>query len=142
MEGTKYTVVAKMYTHSCCNCGVLFAIPDDLDARLRINRERFYCPHGHGQSYTKSKLEMERDLLAKQLEREAKRRQAWEREATLEAQRRRAAERRTAAAKGQVTKIKKRVGNGVCPCCNRTFSQLAKHMASKHPEYARQEQES
>lgn len=25
------------------------------------------------------------------------------------------------------------VAAGVCPCCNRTFQQLARHMASKHP---------
>ncbi len=27
-----------------------------------------------------------------------------------------------------------RVSKGVCPCCNRMFSNLARHMASKHPE--------
>lgn len=40
------------------------------------------------------------------------------------------------ALKGVVTRTKKRVGNGVCPCCNRTFQQLARHMEAKHPEYA------
>lgn len=25
-------------------------------------------------------------------------------------------------------------GAGVCPCCNRTFSQLSRHMQSKHPD--------
>jgi hypothetical protein len=24
----------------------------------------------------------------------------------------------------------------VCPCCNRTFQALARHMNSKHPTYA------
>jgi hypothetical protein len=24
---------------------------------------------------------------------------------------------------------------GVCPCCNRTFQQLARHMKAKHPGY-------
>jgi hypothetical protein len=23
-----------------------------------------------------------------------------------------------------------------CPCCNRTFQQLARHMKAKHPEHA------
>jgi hypothetical protein len=27
------------------------------------------------------------------------------------------------------------VANGVCPCCNRTFQNLARHMAGKHPDY-------
>ena len=29
-----------------------------------------------------------------------------------------------------------RVEHGVCPCCKRSFSALARHMATKHPEYA------
>ena len=30
----------------------------------------------------------------------------------------------------------KRVHNGVCPCCNRSFQNLQKHMKTKHPEIA------
>lgn len=45
-------------------------------------------------------------------------------------------ERRLSAAKGQATKLRKRAANGVCPCCNRTFVQLARHMATQHPDYA------
>lgn len=30
--------------------------------------------------------------------------------------------------------IKKRVQGGACPCCNRHFVQLERHMATKHPE--------
>jgi Asp-tRNA(Asn)/Glu-tRNA(Gln) amidotransferase A subunit family amidase len=32
-------------------------------------------------------------------------------------------------------RIRDRVGAGVCPCCNRTFKQLARHMQAKHPDY-------
>ena len=46
------------------------------------------------------------------------------------------ATRRMAAAKGELTKMKKRVGNGVCPCCNRQFVNLQRHMATQHPGYA------
>jgi hypothetical protein len=35
-----------------------------------------------------------------------------------------------------VTKIKNRVGHGVCPCCTRSFQNLARHMASEHPTFA------
>ncbi len=38
-------------------------------------------------------------------------------------------------AKAAKTRIKNRVMNGVCPCCNRTFQNLASHMANKHPFY-------
>jgi len=40
------------------------------------------------------------------------------------------------AEKAAKTRIKNRIGNGVCPCCNRTFKDLASHMKCKHPEYA------
>lgn len=30
-------------------------------------------------------------------------------------------------------------GHGVCPCCNRTFSDLQRHMASKHKGFAAEE---
>ena len=44
-------------------------------------------------------------------------------------------DRKLSASKGQMTKLKNRVKNGVCPCCNRTFVNLLRHMKSKHPEY-------
>jgi hypothetical protein len=48
---------------------------------------------------------------------------------------REAAERRASAARGQVTKIKNCVGHGICPCCNRTFENQSRHMASQHPTF-------
>ena len=44
-------------------------------------------------------------------------------------------ERSHSATKGHLTRVKTRVAHGVCPCCNRTFRQLARHMKAKHPEY-------
>lgn len=40
------------------------------------------------------------------------------------------------ASKAMLERRLKRVGKGVCPCCNRTFRDLARHMASKHPKGA------
>lgn len=37
--------------------------------------------------------------------------------------------------KGVIAKTKKRLAHGVCPCCQRTFQDLARHMQSKHPDY-------
>ena len=39
------------------------------------------------------------------------------------------------AAKGQISKLKKRASAGVCPCCNRSFQNLRRHMGNKHPEF-------
>lgn len=49
---------------------------------------------------------------------------------------RRDMERSRNAYKGQVTKVKNRVSKGVCPCCNRYFKNLHRHMENKHPDYA------
>jgi DNA repair exonuclease SbcCD ATPase subunit len=32
-------------------------------------------------------------------------------------------------------KLRTRAAAGVCPCCGRTFKQLARHMQSKHPDW-------
>lgn len=92
----------------------------------------FYCPNGHGQHYTISEI----DKLKKQLA---------ETDASLGYYRGRVEnlnsekdhyKRVAAANKGQVTKMKNRAANGVCQCCNRTFQNLQRHMATKHPDFA------
>lgn len=39
------------------------------------------------------------------------------------------------AAERELKKIQTRVKGGVCPCCNRSFVQLTRHMKTKHPDY-------
>lgn len=46
-----------------------------------------------------------------------------------------AVKRSAAAYKGAATRLKNRAKAGVCPCCNRTFQNLARHMASQHPDH-------
>ena len=60
----------------------------------------------------------------------------WEvRNANMQREARKAAESSLIATKGVVTRMKRRVGAGMCPCCKRTFHQLAAHMKMKHPEF-------
>lgn len=114
-----------------CWCGVRHAVPTELyemverqhcDGREQTN---IYCPLGHAWSFAG---EGEAADLRRRLESEQKR---------LKATRDllRAEERSHTATRGHLTRQKKRVANGVCPCCNRTFKQLARHMKSKHPEF-------
>lgn len=35
----------------------------------------------------------------------------------------------------ELKRHKARIKNGVCPCCQRSFVALARHMKAKHPEY-------
>lgn len=126
--GYQIETSTQLYVQSCINCGVTFGMPDDMDTERRKDGRTFYCPNGHHMSYT------ETDALRLKKERERTARLT----AQLDQQRaaRESAERRASAARGQVTKIKRRVGKGVCPCCNRSFSALADHMRTEHPEFA------
>lgn len=103
----------------CCSCGVAFALPARFMLVLRQTHQSFYCPNGHSQSYT-GKSEAER--LKEQL-------QAEQRAHAETIDRRYVAEREAA-------KLKKRIGNGVCPCCTRNFTNLQRHMKTQHPNFA------
>lgn len=108
-------------------------MPTEFNNIRRNDHKTFYCPSGHPQSYQgeseAEKFRRERDRLAQRIA---------ERDDDLKRQRERAeaAERRSAAARGQITKIKNRVGHGICPCCNRTFENLHRHMTTQHPTFA------
>ncbi|MGP1254905.1 MAG: hypothetical protein ACTS10_10860 [Kiloniellales bacterium] len=121
---------------TCCKCQSEFAMPLSLYRAARARRGpngiQFYCPHGHGQHYVEGESEQEK--LRRQLER-ARQREAWHEDRVRAANERANHEaHRAAAFKGQVTKLRKRAGAGLCPCCNRHFDNLERHMASKHPE--------
>lgn len=116
---------------TCCSCGILFHVPDDWEKARREDKGRFYCPNGHSLSFTQSeadKLRLERDRLKQQIA-------FKDYEIATERDRRHAVERRVISAKGQITKLKKRAKAGTCPCCNRTFSNMAAHMKTQHPDF-------
>lgn len=116
-----------LVVEQCYKCAVLFAFPYELQQSLLKDHSReFYCPNGHSQHYIgKTEAEKERERAER-----AERRLA---NANDDLQVERLSHRST---KGQLTKTKKRVANGVCPCCNRSFADLGRHMAGQHPDYA------
>lgn len=116
-----------LVVEECYSCHILFAMPSDLQARaLRDHSISFYCPLGHSQGY-----------IGKTAEQKARERaEGAEARETMLRDQLHASERSKAALKGVVTRTKRRVGKGVCPCCNRTFAALAAHMEAKHPDYA------
>lgn len=122
----------------CAVCGLAFGVPDSFNRRCRTDGRRFFCPSGHVNVYTDNehdRTRRERDKLKQELARkdeeirhERERGDRWKADAQHTEHRRR-------AAAGQVTKLKKRAAAGVCPCCNRSFSDLRHHMAAKHPMF-------
>jgi len=135
-----FTSQGTLWLELCCTCKTPFAISDQLHTVMlqRAENGSFYCPNGHAQCYASGETELdkmrrERDRLAQQI--------AYKDDVIRDVRNDRdSAQRRLWAARGQITKIKKRVGNGVCPCCSRTFTNLARHMASQHSEYVQHEE--
>lgn len=112
----------------CPTCGCVYYARTLWLKERREKGTLGYCPNGHPWSYKESQadqLRRERDLLNQRLA---------EKDDEIARQR-----RELSAARGQIAKIKNRVGQGVCPCCNRTFANLHRHMHSKHPDYAKNE---
>lgn len=122
----------------CCNCGVTFFVPSDLQARRKKDAKFFYCPNGHGQHYSVGEADRLRAQLAEaeKAKQRALKEKEWAQEsARQDRESRLAAERRLTAAKGQQTRLRNRIKNGVCPCCTRHFDNLQRHIATKHPDF-------
>jgi hypothetical protein len=120
----------------CCSCGITFFIPAELHVRRKKDTATFYCPNGHSLRYSQSETEV---LRAKVKEWEAyaqsetKRKEWAEQEAKVQRERAEAAEAARKKTEASAKRMKRRVANGVCPCCTRSFTNLRRHMATKHP---------
>ncbi len=112
----------------CCNCGTAFAWEESLRrARVRY-KDTFYCPNGHPQVFRGESMEQELAKVKQALKNESVSKIWWQDEAESKA-------KSLSATKGHLTKTKKRIANGVCPCCKRQFEDLQRHMKTKHPKY-------
>lgn len=131
-DGAEIQQTIRFEAIHCCKCGIAFAVPANIRSRWLDSGQSFYCPNGHSQHYTVSNVQK----LEKELAMERKRKEWAEQDAKASAARAKRAENSRRALKGVITKTKKRISAGTCPCCNRTFQQLARHMANQHPDYA------
>ena len=112
----------RFVTVLCGECGVPFAMTESFQKQKLQDRTTFYCPSGHPRFYTGKTVAQK---LQEQLDRERQVREAAESRAL-----------RMQGERDQVAKAHKRmrtrVMNGVCPCCNRTFQNLLRHMQTEH----------
>lgn len=119
---------------TCCNCHMQFAMTEAFAKCRRTDKKDFYCPAGHPQRYIGESDRDKAQRLAGQLDIERSRHAGTTKQLDYQSRARKAVSTR-------LKKVTVRVGNGVCPCCNRSFSQLANHMASEHPHYAKENAE-
>jgi len=130
-----FTTTARFVIEQCYKCHIPFGITDDFYYRKQDDGTTFYCPNGHGQIFGTSNIQkLEKELNR---EREKLKREQIERE---HAQGLFEAERNShRSTRGHITRIKNRVSAGVCPCCNRSFQNLKRHMQGQHPKFTGKE---
>lgn len=119
----------------CSECGIAYYFPEKWCRKAQEKGKGWKCPNGHGQWYGESEndeLRRERDRLKQRLA---------QKDDTIQHQQeqRKAAERSAAVYKGHATRLRKRAKAGVCPCCNRQFVNLHRHMTDKHPDFGPEE---
>jgi hypothetical protein len=121
---TEKLTYAGELTVQACWCGMRHAVPTELVEHMRYQHDdgreqtAIHCPLGHAWI-------LRGESKAKRLDRELA-----ETKAQLLATR-----DQLAAAERETKRQAKRASAGVCPCCQRSFVQLARHMKNQHPDY-------
>lgn len=133
MSAATRLVTVALVEINCGKCGGVYAIGDRYYQQCREKGTAWNCPYCRcGWGFADGG---ENARLKREIESERKRTE-WARQAAEnERQRREAAEHRERAQKAAKTRLKNRIAHGVCPCCQRTFENVARHMATKHPGF-------
>lgn len=125
------TIQETFHVVSCYTCGCRFGINEQMYKRaVRDKRGCVYCPSCQNATcWTGETVDQKRARMA-----EAKlvRERAKHDQTKAELKH---SQHRCRAEKAAKTRLKNRAAAGVCPCCSRTFQDLARHMASKHPNF-------
>ena len=106
---------------TCVSCGTVFGLSEDFEDRRRQDKQTFYCPNGHPQLFMRSELEKLREQnvsLRSRLDQ-------------LYAERDSLAGAVMDKAK-EIGRLKRHSQAGLCSECRRHFTNLERHMASKH----------
>lgn len=110
----------------CGGCGGTYAINERFRKQCADYGRSWVCPYckiGWGYSGNGALERAQKELEAERSRKAA----ALERANAAEAERMRVEK--------AMKRMETRAAAGVCPCCNRTFQQLARHMTIKHPDY-------
>lgn len=107
----------------CGECTIDFAIPEIMYHKRLQDGRTFFCPAGHQISWSDNENDRLRETIKEK-------EQQLERTARFLS----ATEHRNQKLLKEQKRVARRVTNGVCPCCNRTFINLQRHMKTKHPE--------
>ena len=117
------TTKVELVELECGNCGVVHAIPKIMHDKCYEEGGYWTCPNGHSRGFKQGRhqrdeIYRERDRLKQML--------AQKDDEIKHAQ------RQWETAEKALKRERKRINAGVCPCCNRTFQNLKRHMETKH----------
>lgn len=123
-RGIKTTEIIEFVMEECYKCGIPFMFPNYQKKRLVASQELFYCPNGHPQHYCgKTEAQKLKDELELQKQQHQRAQQQLS-DTLLD----------TMNERNKLKQQVKRIHKGVCPCCNRTFVNVQRHMETKHPD--------
>lgn len=139
-EGERFSGCSELRVVECFTCHVTYAIPESFYRAARKHNKAkdpdnywsICCPFGHQWHYTglNREQQLERDLQRQRDHAGWLASQRDQLRSSLTAQRGAATR-----ARNERDRLKQRAAAGVCPCCNRTFKQLARHMKGQHPDW-------
>jgi hypothetical protein len=115
----------------CSVCGALCITTSTHARAAREKGKSFYCPNGHAQVFVETEVQkLHRELTIVKTERDTA-------QTMLKAERdcHESTRKRRDVLGSKLSELKKRTGNGVCPCCRRTFQNMLRHMKTKHPDF-------
>ncbi|MCC7158854.1 MAG: hypothetical protein IT281_04890 [Ignavibacteria bacterium] len=117
---------------NCGGCGVTFALTSSFVEKRRNDHKGFYCPNGCNRYYPGKSDE---EILKEKLAAAQSNVEYWSRRSTANYEKYEAEKRSKAAHKAHYTMLKRKVKKGQCPCCEKTFPDVAEHIKNTHPDY-------
>ncbi len=129
-------VSVSLSTMNCGECGGTYAINERYRQQKYDKGEGWTCPYckcnwGYYEDSEVKRLEKQLATAKNETYRIRKQKEWAEQEAKNQKNTARAFKASATRAKNKLSRTKA----GVCPCCNRTFKQLAAHMKNKHPAW-------
>jgi hypothetical protein len=121
---------------TCPTCSIVYAVPEQWRQERERDHRGWSCPNKCDLHYPREASPETKRIkqLEQALEAERNRTADANRSRDWAQSRAKGANIAAGKAKAAARRLKERVAAGVCPCCQRTFKQLAAHMKSKHPE--------
>lgn len=129
MKTLTVTLERSFECFECPECRINYWLPDGFRDERRKDQRIWWCPNGHQRWYAESevdRLRRERDVLKQQMARAEEERDRAYRIQSEAVDARIKAER-------ELRRVQRRAVAAVCPCCNRSFQNVARHMKTKHP---------